>query len=99
MRDLHRNREADGNPGKRRVHAGLEHSDPEKHADDHVGRGARDLEDVEPDQRHDPKAGHYQRWRGEPLGIEQRDNQDRPQVVEDRQCGQKYLERGRYPRT
>ncbi|MNI55420.1 hypothetical protein D3C73_1103710 [compost metagenome] len=91
-----RDAEGQGYTGQRGMHTALEHADPEDQANDHVGPELDHAEPVHPDQRRDAGGGQCQGQGRQFAGIENRDDDDRAEVVDDRQGHQEQLQRHRH---
>src|SRR5438094_8806581 len=69
-----------------------------EYAEQQVGRPTGDAQKIQGNEYDNPEAGKYQRHRRQLGSIEERNNDDRAKVVDDRQRQQEYLERWRRPR-
>jgi hypothetical protein len=67
------------------MHAGFEHRGPQYEADEQVGRYARDAAPVHRNEHQQSSAGDHERRDRRRAGVEQRDDDDRTEVVDDRQ--------------
>ena len=95
----HGNAEGDENARKSRVHAGLQHGDPQHDTDEYVGRHPRYVESVQDHTDAQRGDAHEQCREGQVRRVEDRDDRDGCEVVEDGQRQQENLERRRYAST
>jgi len=82
-----------GHPSHRRVDTRLEHSKPEGHAQDQVGKFAALATGIEDSQNQDGSPGPQQPDDLQVLSEEQTNDKHSPEVVGDRQCRQKNPDR------
>ena len=84
------------NPGEGRMDPRFQHRDPHHDPDQNIRRCARDAPQVQ--ERADGESADTDRQRRhrQVLGIEYRDDHDRTEIVDDRDCGKKYLDRQRH---
>ncbi|MCY1361572.1 hypothetical protein D9M69_482420 [compost metagenome] len=80
-----RNAECQGHAGQGGVDTALEHADPEDQSNDHVRPELDHAKPVHPDQRRNTGRGERQRQGRQRAGIEDRNDDDRAKVVDDRQ--------------
>ena len=92
-----RDAESQYHTGQCRVHAALEYADPEQQSDNQIRSELDHPQSVHRDQGDDGQRCQHQRQARHFARVEQRDHDDRPQVVDDRQGHQEQLERYRHP--
>ena len=88
-----------GHTRQRRVDARLEHQIPEQRAEQEIGNGAGYAGTVQKQHGRSRNQSQAQSTDIHLFGIEQRDDRDGTDIVDDRNCQQECLERGRNARS
>ena len=95
-RAAQRDKKGHHHPGQRRMHAGFQHRGPHDQADKQIGREAHDVFAVKDKQHRQQGRADKQGGQGKFAGIKQGDDDNRADVVNDRDRDQKHLEAGRH---
>ncbi len=90
-----RDQEGENDAGERGVYAGLEQCRPHDRADQEIGRLLDHAAPVQQRERREARARDAEREQREVLGVEERDDHDRADVVEDRDGHQERAQRER----
>ena len=77
--------------------AGFQHEDPEHRTDGEIGQKPHDAEAIERDERDQAQGRPAEHRERELARIEERDDDDRAEIVEDGERRQEDLEGGRHP--
>ncbi len=94
---VERDHEAHHHAGQGRMDARLQHRHPEHQPDQHVEADPILAAAIHPQQGQGRQDADRQRRQRQLLGVEQRDDDDDPQVIHDGQRQQKHLETHRHP--
>ena len=92
----HRHTQSDEHTGERRVHARLQNGHPEHDSEQYVARRACDAQAIHGDGYAERHGAEDQGCKRQVLRIEDRNDHDRGEIVEYRQCEQKDFQRNRH---
>ena len=94
---LQRDHKADDNPRQGRMYAGFQYCRPQHRANQDIDTGAPHAAEIERRQYHNRASGDGQRQYRQIVGIKQRDNHNRPEVINNSQRHQENFQRRWYP--